>query len=117
MRENVEEPGAGGLGEGFEVPGPDAIRVSHALPDVVAVVVHPAFGEEVDRTDHVVELVRIEQIRDPVLPALDEVHLDPKTKRCFAHEVAVRGKIVAGVLLPEGVLPDLKRLRKAVDVL
>ena len=74
-------------------------------------------AEEVDRADHVVEVARLEQLSRAVLGAGDEVALDPKPQRRAAYELAVGVEVVAGLLHPEGVAPELERLGEAVDVL
>ena len=48
----------------------------------------------------------------------DEVDLDPEPQvGLLAHERAVLVEVVARVLAPERVVPDVERLREAVDVL
>jgi hypothetical protein len=71
----------------------------------------------VDRADHVVEVVRLEQVRGAVLGAGNEVALDPELEAGAARELAVGAEIVACLLLPERVAPQLQRLGEAVDVL
>ena len=58
--EDVEEAGAGAVGERLEVAAPDLVGVAAALPDVEAVVVdgRVALADEVDRADDVVEVAR-----------------------------------------------------------
>ena len=117
VREDVVEPGPRRLGEGLEVAAPDPVRVAVAGPDVEVGIVDRAVAEEVDRADDVVEVVRVEHVRDPVLGAGDEVHLDPEPQRGGADEVAVGGQVVDRVFAPERVVPDLERGAEAVDVL
>ncbi len=74
-------------------------------------------ADEVDRADHVVEVARLEQGRGAVLGAGDKVALDPEPQRRRADEVAVGVEVVARLLLPERVAPEVERLAEAVDVL
>ena len=117
--EDVEEAGAGALGERLEVAAPDLVGVAAALPDVPAVVVDGgvALADEVDRADDVVELARLQQRRGALLGAGDEVALDAELQRRRADELAVGVEVVVGVFDPERVAPEVERLAEAVDVL
>ncbi len=99
--EDVEEAGAGALGQRLEVAAPDLVGVALALPDVPAGVIDRGVADEVDRADDVVEVARLEQRRGAVLGAGDEVALDPEPQRRAADELAVGVEVVAGLLLPE----------------
>ena len=110
-------PLRGRLGEGLEVAAPDGVGVAVRLPDVVAVVVDGPVADEVDRADDVVEVVAVEQVGDPVLGAGHEVDLEAEPERGRAHELAVGVEVVARLLLPERVSPDLERIGEPVDVL
>ena len=74
--------------------------------------------DEVDGADDVVEVARLEQVRDPLLRAGHEVDLDAEPQvGLLAHEVAVLVEVVVREAFPERVPPDLERLTEAVDVL
>ena len=110
-------PGSCELRLPAEVDRPDLVRVADLLPDVVAAVVDRApRTEEVHGADHVVE-VALQEIRDAILAARHEIALDTQPERCAADELDVVVEVVEGLLLPVGVVPDLKRLGEAVDVL
>ena len=113
-----KRPRAGALGERLEVARARPRSGSPLpLPDVPALVVDRRLADEVDRADHVVEVARLEQRRGAVLGAGDEVALDPEPQRRRAHELAVGVEVVARLLLPERVAPEVERLGEAVDVL
>ena len=117
MGEDVEEAGAGALGERLEVAAPDLVGVAGPLPDVPALVVDRLLADEVNRADDVVELARREQLGGAVLGPGDEVALDPEPQPGAADELAVGVEVVARLLLPERMAPQLERLDEAVDVL
>ena len=117
MGDHVEQPARGGLADRLEVAPPDLLDAAAAVPDAVVVHVDRAVADEVDRADHVVEVARVEQVRDAVLRAGHEVHLDAEPQLgVLAHERAVVVEVVVRVPLPERVAPDLERLAEAVDV-
>ena len=71
-----------------------------------------------DRADDVVPVARVEQARHAVLAPGNEVGLDPQAQiGVLAHELAVGVEVVARVLAPHRVVPDVERLTEAVDVL
>ena len=77
-----------------------------------------ASPHEVHRADDVVPLARLEEARDAVLAAAHVVGLDAEPQvGLLAHERAVVVDVVARPAAPPRVLPDLERLREAVDVL
>ncbi len=61
MGENVERPDLAQRAERFEITGPDLVGTCADLPDVPTVMVDGALAEEVDRTNHIVEIVALEQ--------------------------------------------------------
>ena len=117
--EDLEEAGAGAFAEGVEVAAPDLLRIGARPPDVEALVVDRgvAVADEVDRADDVVEVAGGEQLAGPLLGPGDEVALDPEPQRRRADELAVGVEVVAGVLGPERVGPEVEGGGEAVDVL
>ena len=117
--DDVEDAGQRGLRERLEVALPHALGRRLPAPDVGLVVeVDGVVADEVHRADHVVPLVRVEQVRHPVLAAGDVVGLDPEPQvGVLAHEGDVGVQVVDGVRAPERVLPDVERGGEAVDVL
>ncbi len=118
MGEHVEQAAAGGVGERLEVTAPDRLGTAAAAPDAVFVHVERLVAEEVNRAEHVVEVVRLEQAGGAILASAHEVGLDAESQvGLLAHEPAVLPEVVAGVLDPEGMAPDLQRVAEAIDVL
>ncbi len=119
MGEDVEQPAARGLAECDEVAPPQLVGALRAVvPHLVARVVDGVVAEEVHGADDVVPVVRVQQRGRAVLAARDEVRLDAELEvSLLAHEAGVGVEVVGRVLAPERVLPDLQRLREAVDVL
>src|ERR1044072_4758360 len=115
--EDVEEATVSALSKRVEVAPPDLVRVAPVLPDVPTLVVDRALSDEVDRADHVIEVVCLQQGRGAILGAGNEVALDSQPQRCAAHELAISGEVVARLLLPERMAPEVERLGEAVDVL
>ncbi len=70
-----------------------------------------------DRADRVVEPALVDEVLGAILGAQDEVDLEAKPKRRRADELAIGDEIVARLLLPERVTPQLERLGEPVDVL
>jgi hypothetical protein len=68
--------------------------------------------------DDVVELGLVQQVREPILAAGDEVRLDADAQvGLVAQEADVVVEVVLRLGAPEGVLPDAQGLAEAVDVL
>ncbi|MEH3054754.1 MAG: hypothetical protein PGN13_12245 [Patulibacter minatonensis] len=74
-------------------------------------------AEEVHRADHVVEVARLEQARDAVLAAGDEIGLDAAAQSLLTEELDVRVEVVDRGALPQVVLPHVERGGEAIDVL
>jgi hypothetical protein len=107
MGDDVEQPRAGELRLPLEVALPERVRVREGRPDVVAQIVDGAqIAEVVHGADDVVESMRVEQRRDPVLRPPDVVRLDPQSQRSRPNELAVGPELVDRLILPVGVLPD-----------
>ena len=101
MGEDVEEAGAGALGERLEVAAPDLVGVAARPPRRRSPRGRRAsLADEVDRADDVVEVARLEQGGGAVLGAGDEVALDPEPQRRAADELAVGVEVVAGLFSP-----------------
>ena len=103
----------------LEVARPHILGAARAagVPHAVVVHVDGAVAHEVHRADHVVEVARLEQVGHAILAAGDEIRLDAEPQvGLLAHERAVLVEVVVRVGLPEGVTPDLERLREAVHV-
>src|SRR3954453_6262994 len=104
--------------EPLEVLAPDAVGRLAGRPDVVLVVVDGGVPEEVHRADDVVPVAPVEELGHTILAAGDEVGLDAELEvGLLAHERAVGVEVVGRALAPELMVPDLERLREAVDVL
>ena len=118
MGEDVEETAARRLGECLEVAPPDLLGTTTGLPDPPLLYVDRLVAQEVHRADHVVEVVRLQQIRHAILRARHEVGLDAEPQvGVLAHEPAVGLKVVAREFLPQRMLPDGEGVTEAVDVL
>ena len=117
MGDHVEQARSRRLGERLEVAAPDCIGIPFLHPDVIALVVHRALLDEVDRADRVVEPALVDEVLGAILGAQDEVDLEAKPKRRRADELAIGDEIVVRLLLPERVTPQLERLGEPVDVL
>ena len=118
MGQDVVHPARGELAEPLEVRAPDVVGRAAGVPDVEAVVVQRAVGEEVDRADDVVPVAPLEQRAHALLAARDEVRLDAQAQvRLLAHEAHVLVDVVARRLHPQRMVPDLERLGEAIHVL
>src|SRR5207249_2608638 len=73
--------------------------------------------DEVDRSEHVVEPALVDQVGGAILGAGHVIDLEAEPQRGGAHELAVGVEVVAGLLLPERMTPQLERLPEPVDVL
>jgi len=118
MGEHVEEPTRRGLREPREVRPPDLVGGVRAGPHVVLVVVQAALAEEVDRAEHVVPRMRLQERGHAVLAPGDEIGLDAEAQIGLLLDPAgVGGEVVAGGVAPQLVIPDPERVGEAVHVL
>ena len=119
MGEDVEEAAHRRLAEPLEVAPPDAVGRLAGRPHVVLVVVDGACrrGSAPSRRRSR-SRAPSSSVGHPVLAARDEVGLDPEPQvGLLAHERAVVVEVVERAVAPELVVPDVERLREAVDVL